>query len=306
MDLSQNPTILIIEENAQHLLLLQEKFQDSFTHLIVKTATSLKEASTILPEHRWDLILLGDKLPDGDGIDFLEAISQLQPFASVAILSSDHMMNIPHTTNYHGTIEILSKDRQTLDSLVHRVTRLIPAGRRMDRLLKGEAGPNGSPIFQDPITGVYSRAYFEECLKRETSHANRHGQEFSVITIDIDRFQEVNIQQGKATGNRYLKKMASILTRSIRAGDLVARYEEDEFMLLLHQCREVDAIQCARRVINQVKKILTPCPIAVSIGIKHYQGEPKIERPEEFVRSAHQALSQAKKLGGNQYALAVG
>ena len=60
----------------------------------------------------------------------------------------------------------------------------------------------------DPLTGLYNRRHFEECLEREFLRAKRYKSDLSFAIIDIDFFKNVNDTYGHSAGDYVLKEVA--------------------------------------------------------------------------------------------------
>lgn len=299
------PAILIVEQNQGHGLLIEEKIQSSYPWAEVHHAHSLHEACALLPQKQWDLVLLNSQLPDGMGTDFLDELSAAQPFVAVAILTEEINEEILGSSHHRGTVEFLVKDRQTLDSLAARVKRLLSANERLRRMLNEMDSERNPAPFQDPLTQTYNRAYFEDSLRREVSRSNRYGHGFSLLIADVDGLSKINETAGHEQGNICLKKLGAILSRSIRSGDLVARYEGDLFVMLLPHCDKADAVRCASRVLKRVRAEKGEHGFTVSIGVLHHESAPQVRRPESVMARAKAALIWAKSHGGNRYHIAA-
>jgi diguanylate cyclase (GGDEF)-like protein len=159
--------------------------------------------------------------------------------------------------------------------------------------------------FSDPLTQVYTKIYFEEVLWREVERANRYQHEFALLFIDIDQLKIFNDRGGRELGDQCLQTLATAAVSSVRSGDLVARYGEDEFVVFLAHCRPLDAIQCAHRIIEQLEKTPEHYRFTASIGLMHYAGSGKVARPEQLMSRAVSAVSHAKRKGGNRLSVAA-
>ncbi len=305
-----SPALLLVESNEGHRFLIQEKFRGAFPDAEIFCASTLQEASELLPSKSWDLVIINWQLPDGVAIDFLDRLSEKHPFAAVAILTEEVTDPNLEISGHSGAVEFLTKDRSTLDSFVSRVQRLMTASRRMNTLLHEREDLNEGMLFRDALTGAYNRAYFEDTLRREVSRSNRHQHDLSLLMVDVDGFENLTKSQGILFGEQCLKRLAAILTRSIRSGDVVARFDQDEFVMLLSHCRKSDAVRCARRVLETVGKQSASHRFTVSIGVMHYRGAAakihRLQKPQHILAGAAKALQEARSRGGAQMRLASG
>ena len=96
----------------------------------------------------------------------------------------------------------------------------------------------------DALTGLYNRAFFEEELARL-----ERGRHFpvSIMMVDVDNLKLVNDSLGHAAGDELLRRTGTVLKRSFRAEELVARIGGDEFAILLPG---MDAIAMAESVLR--------------------------------------------------------
>jgi diguanylate cyclase (GGDEF)-like protein/putative nucleotidyltransferase with HDIG domain len=96
-------------------------------------------------------------------------------------------------------------------------------------------------VWTDALTGVASRAAWEETLMREELHRSRSGAEMAIAIVDLDGLKAINDRHGHAAGDALLRVTGEALRASIRATDLVARIGGDEFAVLLRYVGEADA-----------------------------------------------------------------
>lgn len=99
--------------------------------------------------------------------------------------------------------------------------------------------------FKDPLTGVYTREFFEEEANRLDSDRQLP---ISIIIGDVNGLGLINAALGNAAGDALLKTTAKLLKRTCRSSDLLARWGGDEFIILLPHTREHDAASIAARI----------------------------------------------------------
>lgn len=297
--------LLLVEDNDGHSYLIHEKFRNAFPEAEICRAKNLREALKLLPQQSWDLVITNWVLPDGSGAQILDHLSERQPFAAVAILADDERQVELDATGHHGAVEVLTKDRKTLESFILRVQRLMTASQKINRLLHDKAESGSNSLLRDPLTQVYNRAYFDDTLRRDVSRANRYQHEMSLLIVDVDGFRDLVKTKGRNVGERCLKNLAEMLTEAVRSGDVVARYGENQFVMLLTHCRKKDSLRCAERVLKSVRKRTDAEAFTVSIGVMHYKGSNKTIRPKHMLKLVEEALWTAKQSGGARYHLAA-
>ncbi len=119
----------------------------------------------------------------------------------------------------------------------------------------------------DHLTGIYNRAYFDKVIER-LNNDRKHP--LSIIVIDINDMKLINDTLGHDAGDNLLKTCANILKNSISENDIVARIGGDEFVLILPETPQNNAIEVARKItknISDYKKDNPETPLNVSIGI---------------------------------------
>ncbi len=90
-----------------------------------------------------------------------------------------------------------------------------------------------SMVLTDPLTSCLNRRGFDQALTREIGRATRAGTEFSLLAMDLDHFKYVNDTFGHLAGDDVLRAVGSLLVKSGRVGDVVARVGGEEFAILL-------------------------------------------------------------------------
>jgi diguanylate cyclase (GGDEF)-like protein len=93
----------------------------------------------------------------------------------------------------------------------------------------------------DFLLGIPNRRGFEHELTRAIAYIKRYQASGALILLDVDRLKPINDAFGHAAGDEVLKAIAEVLTRYVRASDVVGRLGGDEFALLLWNLSETDA-----------------------------------------------------------------
>lgn len=151
----------------------------------------------------------------------------------------------------------------------------------------------------DSLTTLANRYHFEQKLKLECARAQRFNEPLSLIAIDIDNFKTINDQNGHATGDLLLVKVAQLILANIRKIDLAARWGGDELMVLLPNTTLPKANNVAEKLRCAISeaKIANHLQVTGSFGVAELRNE---EDPVRFTIRADDALYRAKQNGRNQ------
>ena len=160
----------------------------------------------------------------------------------------------------------------------------------------------------DELTGLHNRKYLYEHLETEISRAKRYETKLSCILFDIDFFKVVNDMYGYDWGDILLKKISEMLRDFIRKEDIVTRYGDEEFIVILPNTSEENAFLFAERFRREIEKMeFIPAneeekhPITISGGISSYPFlENVTEDANTLIRYAEHALYNAKNRGKNK------
>jgi diguanylate cyclase (GGDEF)-like protein len=139
----------------------------------------------------------------------------------------------------------------------------------------------------DPLTGLANRRQMEVVLGRALAAARR-GEGLAVVMFDLDRFKDVNDQQGHLAGDRILISVADALRREARGADLVVRYGGDEFLVVMPG----STVQGAHSFVGRVRERLAG-EIEVSAGMAEYS--PHIATVEQIIEAADRNLYLSKQ-----------
>ena len=146
--------------------------------------------------------------------------------------------------------------------------------------------------FNDPLTGVYNRRYFDLVLSKFIKKAAKYNIKFSVLMLDIDHFKKFNDTYGHDVGDKVLKIVSSTVKEHIRGNqDILFRYGGEEFVIISMDDL-TGAITLAKKI-NSLEFKGSPEKITVSIGISSYK------QGEDVVKLADDNLYKAKEAGRN-------
>ncbi len=186
------------------------------------------------------------------------------------------------------------------DELIVRVNALLRIKAIKDKLEKVST--------TDDLTGLHNRKYLQERLEEEISRSKRYGTKLSCILFDIDFFKVVNDMYGYEWGDILLRNIANKLDAMVRKEDILTRYGDEEFLLVLPNTSEENAFLFGERFRREVEKMeFIPAGeeeahrVTVSGGISTYPCMTDVEEDANTViRYAEHALYNAKHRGKNK------
>ncbi len=160
----------------------------------------------------------------------------------------------------------------------------------------------------DELTGLHNRRYLLERMEQEISRAKRYATPLSLLLFDLDFFKTVNDIYGYEWGDVLLKSVADKLRQVIRKEDILTRYGDEEYIVVLPNTAEDNAFLFAERFRKEVERMeFVPAgeeerhPITISGGIATFPCIPDAqEDANTIIRYAEHALYNAKKRGKNK------
>lgn len=157
----------------------------------------------------------------------------------------------------------------------------------------------------DALTGLYNRRAAEDHITRQMQEDGRNpGCVRPLISIDLDKFKQVNDTYGHLEGDALLIAVADTLRTSVRSSDIVGRIGGDEFVVYLSNVTDrQNAMAVAEKLCQVIRGLSTMkkewSNISASIGIS-FADHPDIKMEELYI-SADKAMYSAKGNGRDQY-----
>jgi diguanylate cyclase (GGDEF)-like protein len=160
-------------------------------------------------------------------------------------------------------------------------------------------------VYQDSLTGLHNRAFFEGQMSVELERAIRLSQPLALLFVDLDHFKQVNDRHGHDVGDLLLEHVARTIAGHLRRIDQVFRWGGEEFVVLLPGTGPEEGYQAAERLRTVVERSPLQLPDSteirptVSIGVA-LAPEHALGGERAFLRHADQALYAAKESGRNR------
>lgn len=157
--------------------------------------------------------------------------------------------------------------------------------------------------YYDQLTGLPNRRLLEDRMQQVLANAQRYNARAAVLFIDLDKFKQVNDQQGHEAGDWLMQQVAGRMRAVLRETDTAARVGGDEFVVLLPDATSMqDAVKVAEKVRQQIEQPFTlddgvTLVISSSIGVAMYPDQA--DNPRDLLRFGDEAMFKAKNRGRN-------
>ena len=323
------PKILVVDDTPANLLVMRKLLAKVDAELVEAANGNAALAASL--DHEFALILLDVQMPDMDGFEVAESLSQEErtrdtPIIFVTAAYADDMNRIKgygsgavdYIVKPINDVILLSKVRvflelyrgkqalrQLLAELDQRNQQLqteIAERQRLEEVARHQAS-------HDPLTGLPNRMLFIDRLEQSIERAQRHGKSCALFYIDIDEFKPVNDHHGHSAGDALLKAIARRMEEVMRKVDTVARLGGDEFAAIMEEPADApDALLVSQRLAERLRQPyrleLRDHPdglevtVGASIGIALFPQHAT--ELEGLVQAADKTMYRAKKSGKNQ------
>lgn len=196
-----------------------------------------------------------------------------------------------------GVVPIGTKGQRAFDEEEIRLLEalancLTPAIQRLKMLEK-----LSDMACYDPLSHLRNRQSFYKDLEAQVQRAERYDENFSLLMLDIDFFKKYNDSHGHLEGDRLIKKMGLLISKTLRDYDTAYRYGGEEFAVIARgvDCKETFAL--AERLCQTIQEKCKKEKTTISVGIASFPKQGN--HAEELVKNADDALYIAKKDGRN-------
>ena len=291
-----------------------EKIKRSFAKLLpdvfVIHSAGTAEALSRCEKNRFDLIVSDYYLPNVNGLEFLKVLKRNgnnTPFILIVDFQSQALIIDALKAGAFDTIIYDPAFEDIVPIVVKKNLDYISTKQELESLkslLKHTKYEAEESFIYDKMTFLYNRKFMIKRLEDENNRAKRYNRPFCVFLIDIDRLAEINKNYGKKSGDVVIQKTASIIKKTLRKTDVIGRYLDDEFLVILPETPIEKASLVAKKIIGNINGHTFHAEgkefkVSISIGAGWYPRFGK-EDYEELLSSAGKALIKAKKDGGNK------
>jgi len=158
--------------------------------------------------------------------------------------------------------------------------------------------------YHDILTELPNRSLFDDRLEQAIVSAQRHGEKFALLFLDLDNFKQINDTLGHHFGDEVLRQVSHRLKSSLRDADSLARLGGDEFTIIVPGLQSSSsAAKVAQNILDVMKPVFEindhALHISVSIGISLFPKDSTLKH--DLLKYADTAMYRAKDEGRDNY-----
>lgn len=303
MNRSQTPSalsVLLVEDSPFDSRLLIEALRPATQsgEVVVQTVKRLSLAVAELQRFSFSCVLLDLGLPDGQGVDNVRALREIDSSAAIIVLTGLDDERSATQALQLGAQDYLLKGEIDGERLMKQIRRAVQRNRQTVEL---EQQLDGS-FFQasrDPLTLLPNRPLLLDRARLQLAEARQRDGEFGVACLLLDGLGAARNQYGAVVADELARRLAELMAESLRGSDTLARLDDEQFALLIYPLPEPSLlIEAARRLIQRVEGLrqIGHCAVQpqLRIGLAVFSGGS--ESAEELLARA-QGVAASLPLG---------
>ena len=310
LERTERPAILIIDDDEQVRGLLSDLLSPSHN---CTTVGSAEEALAILNSINFNLVISDINMGGISGLDLVPRVLERTPDTVVVMISGQQTIDFAIDAMRAGAFDYITKplDLRLIETAVSRALahhQLLSQQRvyenHLEDLVKKRTAEIEHLAYHDGLTDLPNRVLFEDRCNQALAIAHRNQNLVAIMLVSLDRFKKVTESLGHAAGDVLLTEAAARLQLCVTNSDTVARFEGDEFALLLTNVAETADLAETARAVSDVFRApfrlgSQQVYVSTSIGISLFPFNGK--DTSMILRNAVAAQYRAKKQGGNNY-----
>jgi diguanylate cyclase (GGDEF)-like protein len=293
------PRVLVVENDPAVVAMVWNAL-DNKTGLRfrVENTSKLADAEQLLTDSGYEAIITEIGLDGATGPETLRRLHAVAPLTPLVVLTAKDDLMAPAEAIRLGAQDYLRTcelGTLPLDRAIFFAIERKGSERKLAHLAN-----------HDHLTGLPTRALFQERLGRTLTRAKRRNEGFGVVHLDLDRFRSLNDALGQEGGDVVLVEVARRLQALLESTEGLARLGADEFAFVYEGADVPSAYaRLGQRALETLRQPIvldgTEVTVTASIGIALYPENGATTA--ELIASAETALMQAKGDGRDSYRL---
>jgi diguanylate cyclase (GGDEF)-like protein len=283
MGVSYKILIVDVEERVRNFMV---SLFSSYSHSC-ETAKDGVEALEKLKKSSFDSAVIDIVMPHMDGITLTRELVNLYPNLPIMIMTGDADEHSAGSAIVAGAREFIKKPF-SIDEFILRFDKMMRDRKGEEELL--------ALSLTDELTGLYNRRRFFILTEQYLKVAIRKKKRWTLLYIDMDDLKWINDHCGHNEGDQALIDLSSMLKKTFRESDIIARIGGDEFAVLLESSDESDEMLITRlyeNIRDYNAKVSQDYKVSISVGAAQF--DPGYPISIDKLLSKADALMYAQK-----------
>jgi two-component system, cell cycle response regulator len=295
---NRNPSqykVLVVDDEEPTRKLIVTLLSQKGHHC--ETAINGLEALDKISKTEFDAVITDIVMPEMDGISLTKEISKRHQIPPIMIITGYTEEYSAETAMASGAREFIKKPFSTTEFII-RFDKMMREHREEEALL--------ALSLTDELTGLYNRRRFFVLTEQYLKVAIRTKKKLLLLFIDMDDLKGINDHYGHHEGDRALIDFATILGKTFRESDIIARIGGDEFVALVESVDERDEMLITRLYENLKDynaKRSRGYTLAVSVGTARFDPQHPISI-DELLSKADASMYAQKREKRNKHSFA--
>lgn len=258
----------------------------------VETAADGLEAIKKLKNGTYNLLIVDHGMPGKTGLGVIESSKELNPNMQIIMITGTDSIEIAVEALRFRVFDFLQKPLPSLKDFEEKVTQALAAAQQQQDIAE-EIKETLKMAITEPLTGLRNRHKLEEMLSHHIHLSEQNKQPLTIIMLDLDGLKGFNDRHGHLGGDDVLRVIGEIIQIAIRKDDVPFRYGGDEFLVILPNANDEQAVGIAERILYLAKfRKVKGEDLSISIGVA--QLDAKIKDSKDLIGLADEAMYRSK------------
>jgi diguanylate cyclase (GGDEF)-like protein len=156
---------------------------------------------------------------------------------------------------------------------------------------------------RDTLTGTFNTRYMAHKLVKEVQRGKRYKRPFSLMLISLANLEQLKKTYGELVSDEIIKSAVKLLSACIREVDILGRFAEDQFAIILPETDASRALVVGNRIRERISGLpitqeVTAANLILNIGLASFPTHARDEN--SLLTTAIEYLDQSKKMGHNE------
>lgn len=319
-------SVLMVENDRHFMHLVKKSLQDCILFpSSVEQADTIRQAIDKVKKKPYHILLIEHEEDRKNDLELLQEIREAPHKLPFILMTPVRDQNMVKRAKELGAADLIIKNESRFRDLARKIAESYlkfhdtnghdKDGDKILTQIRASSAHLFAPVrdsdseeqmlaIRDGLTGLYNHSYLHERVAKEFSRGLRYAYPISCILIDIDHFKQINEREGYQAGDKLLKECASLLFKTCRVSDLIARFGGEEFAIHLPHEHYDGARRLAERLRRNFENHVfledsLKLRLTISVGISSFPDDSMSGRCE-LLNFATQALHRSKALGRNR------